>query len=212
MVMPAVNLAGQVFGYLTVLHRAPATQSKTKTARWICRCACGAIVERQSQYLRNTSRIYPRSCGCHHGNEKHRMSDTRPFRIWMGMRSRCTKPDDKDWRNYGARGITVCARWLESFSNFWDDMQAGYASNLTLDRIDVNGPYSPENCRWATSYDQANNTRYNKHIDTPKGRMTIAQAARTFGIKPVTLYARLARYKWDLDRALTMPVRRTSTT
>jgi hypothetical protein len=212
MVMPAVDLTGRVFGYLTVLHRAPIATAKTKTARWVCQCACGNVVERQSQYLRNTTRKYPRSCGCHHGNEMHKMSYSRPFRIWMGLRSRCTKPTDKDWKNYGARGITVCPQWLHSFETFWRDMQPGYADSLTLDRLDVNGPYSPDNCRWATTYQQANNTRYNRHIDTPKGRMTIAQAARAFGLKPVTLYARLTRYKWPLERALSTPGRTVSTT
>ena len=205
MVMPAVDLAGQKFGFLTVLQRAPQSQSKTKTARWLCRCDCGTVVERQSQYLRNKKRVHARSCGCHHGNESHKMSNTRQHKTWIAMRRRCMDPNDKDFKNYGARGVRVCDRWANSFENFWADMKDGYSDNLTLDRKDVNGPYSQENCRWATPIQQANNKRGNVILDTPKGVMTVAQAARAYGLKPVTLYARLNRYKWPLARALTEP-------
>ncbi len=205
MVMTVVDLIGQRFGFLTVLRRAPQSLARVKTARWVCVCDCGTVVERQSQYLRKKSRVYARSCGCRHGNETHKMTDTRPHRTWVAMRHRCSDPKNKDYKNYGARGITVCARWQESFENFWADMAAGYSADLTLDRVDVNGPYTPENCRWATAKQQSNNRRSNVMLDTPKGRMTTAQAAQVYGLKPVTLYARLNRYKWPLMRALTEP-------
>jgi hypothetical protein len=84
-------------------------------------------------------------------------------------------------------------------------MGPNYADTLTLDRIDVNGPYSPENCRWATPTEQANNTRFSVKIETPDGLMTITEAANHYGLKKVTLHARIRRYGWSIERALTTP-------
>lgn len=106
----------------------------------------------------------------------------------------------------------MCEPWLASFATFWLDMEAGYSDTLTLDRIDVNGPYRPENCRWATVKEQSNNTRKSRMLDTPKGLMTVTQAAEAYGLKTVTLHARLFRYGWELERALTTPGKPTSTT
>lgn len=203
---PAKDLTGQRFGYLTVIERNGTSTGKVQKARWLCKCDCGNTVTRESQYLRSKHRTTPRSCGCHHGNETHKMSYTPLFSVWTGMKRRCLQPKDKDWHNYGARGITVCERWRDSFENFYADLHEGYQKGLTLDRIDVNGPYSPENCRWATPEQQGNNTRTNVFIDTPKGRMTVSQAARAFGVKVVTLQARLWRYGWSVERALFEPV------
>lgn len=171
-------------------------------------------VVRESQSLRSIHRRKtPKSCGCQTGkwNVTHGMAETRAFKIWSGMKRRCANPADKDYKNYGARGITVCKRWAASFENFWADMKAGYADHLTLDRKNVNKGYSKANCRWATAQEQGNNTRVNRILETSKGPMTVAQAARAYGVKPVTLYARLARYGWPLQRALTTPGRRSST-
>ena len=118
------------------------------------------------------------------------------------MRSRCSNPSDKDYVRYGARGITVCKRWQNSFENFWADMADGYSDDLTLDRRNNDKGYSKSNCRWATPSEQASNTRTNHWLDTPHGRMTVTQAAEFYGIKSVTLYARLGRYNWPLERAL----------
>lgn len=202
MVMPAKDLTGQVFGFLTVTRRAGSSAGANKKARWECLCRCGRTVVRESQYLRTKNRTTVRSCGCLHGNQTHKMSKTRPYRIWVNMRRRCGDPRDKDWANYGGRGVTVCASWAESFDVFWQDVKAGYAPHLTLGRLDNDGPYSPQNCRWETPSEQARNRRSSRYLDTPKGRMTLEEAATAFGVKPVTLGARLDRYKWSLEKAL----------
>lgn len=132
------------------------------------------------------------------------MTNTVLYFKWAGMRERCYTPSCKDYKNWGARGITVCLRWRDSFLNFQADMAPTYKPGLTLGREDNNGPYSPENCRWETAKQQANNTRCNVFIETPKGRMTVKQAAEAYGIKPVTLHARLRRYGWTVDRALNL--------
>lgn len=207
MAMPAQDLTGMKFGYLTALRRNG--KDASNRARWLCVCVCGREVTRTSQYLRDLTRK-PRSCGCRHNNTDHGMTGTRPFRIWSHMRSRCLTPTDKDYKNYGARGVAVCKTWRDSFSTFWRDMQHGYADHLTLERIDNNGPYSKINCRWATVAEQAVNRRGNTFIDAPEGRVTLSQAARNRGMQTQTLCARLYRYKWTLTRALNTPVRTTS--
>ena len=204
---PAKDLTGQRFGYLTVISRAGTSTGKTKCATWLCQCDCGNQVVRVSQYLRKRQRTHPRSCGCHHGNETHKMSRTRVFSNYQNMIRRCHSPKGKDYRNYGARGITVCERWQESFENFWQDMGPTHQPGLTLDRVDNNGPYSPENCRWATVIAQSNNKRTNTMVDTPQGRMSLSDAAKAAGLAPGTVYNRLYTLGWPLEKALATPVR-----
>lgn len=160
MANPAIDLTGKRFGYLKVLSRAGTTAVFPYRAVWLCRCDCGNEVDRVSQSLRTKHRTNPRHCGCRHGEHliSHGMSDTRPFVIWTHMRRRCEKPDFKDYRNYGARGIKVCRRW-QKFENFWADMKKGYKPNLTLDRKNNDGNYTPRNCRWATAQQQRANQR-----------------------------------------------------
>ena len=129
------------------------------------------------------------------------MSNTPYYSNYHNMLGRCHNKKDKDFKNYGARGIAVCEIWKKSFTNFWEDMKGTYKKGLTLDRIDNNGPYSKENCRWASPVEQGNNTRNNVHIATSKGKMTVAQAALTFGIKSGTLRRRL-KAGWPIHLAL----------
>ena len=206
--MPAKDLTGLKFGYLTAIRRQGTTSHGCAT--WLCQCDCGAQVVRMSQYLRDSKRSGKKSCGCYHNNTKHGMTDSRPFRIWSNMRSRCLTPADKDYAQYGGAGISVCPSWAESFEAFWADMQPGYADHLTLDRIDGSKGYCKSNCRWATTQEQQNNRKNNVWLDTPKGRMTVSQAAKAYGLKVITLHARLFRYKWGLTRALNTPGRMTS--
>lgn len=206
MANPAKDLLGQKFGYLTVIRRAgTTTHCKTQKATWVCQCQCGNEVIRESQYLRAKYRTHPRSCGCHHGNETHKLSGSAGFNIWSKMKQRCQNPADKDWKHYGGRGITVCERWLQAFENFWADMGPTYQPGLTLDRIKNSRGYSKVNCRWATAQEQANNKRTNVHINTPEGELTVADAARRFGLKPITIYQRLARGNVDVLRPVASP-------
>lgn len=204
--MPAKDLTGQKFGYLTVIRREGTTTVGTQRATWLCQCDCGNEVVRVSQSLRLTTRPNGNHCGCRWGvwNKTHGLSTSRPYNTWAGMKLRCTDPKNKDWPNYGARGITVCPQWLESFEAFWADMQHGYEAHLTLGREDNDGPYNAQNCRWETSLQQGNNKRTSRIIETPAGAMTVANAAMFYGLKRITLYRRLDA-GWSVERAIVPP-------
>lgn len=112
--------------------------------------------------------------------------NTPAYRRWYNIKSRCTNPNNEKWALYGGRGITLCERWHD-FNAFLSDMGPRPSPQHTVDRIDVNGPYSPENCRWATPAEQANNKRTNVRI----GEKTLAQHARALGVTPETIKYRL---------------------
>lgn len=131
---------------------------------------------------------------------------TRLYNIWSNMKRRCFSETRRDYQWYGARGITVCPEWKNSFPAFmvWA-LESGYQDHLTLDRIDTNGPYAPWNCRWATRKDQANNRRSTRYITMDGRTQSIKQWADELGIEKTTLWRRFDN-GWPVERALTEPV------
>ena len=126
------------------------------------------------------------------------------YRAWVNMKTRCNNPNISYFNRYGGRGIKVCKKW-QSFDGFIDDMYDSYKDNLTLDRVDNNGNYCKENCRWATSREQAQNTRnIDKAIKIKYMGIkdTIKNWAEYFGIKRRTLSARIIDYKWSIEKSL----------
>jgi len=201
-----IDLTGNTFGRLTVIERA---ENAGKTTRWKCQCECGAetIVRQPDLKSGRTS-----SCGCLFSeqlaarNSKHGLSNTKLCSTWRAMKGRCYNPNCRAFKNYGGRGIGVCDEWrndLEAFYNW--SMANGYQDNLSIDRIDVNGDYSPNNCRWTTKIVQANNTRSNHLLEYEGRTQTIAEWSREVGIKQHTIVRRL-NLGWSVEKALKTPV------
>lgn len=135
---------------------------------------------------------------------RHGLSRTPLYKTWSSIIQRCTNPNNKEYHNYGGRGISVCSRW-EDYNSFHQDMSSGHKPGLQIDRIDNDGDYSPENCRWVTPSENNRNRRNNKIISTPKGDMTIAEASETFNLSHRTLSYRLA-HGWDLSKLFIPPL------
>lgn len=206
MVMPALDLTGQWFGYLQVCR--PAGLSAKGKTQWWCKCLCGNTTLRLTASLRSIRPTTVAHCGCRAKlvNVKHGMSQHRAYRIWTQVKRRCLDKTHKDYPNYGGRGITIDPRWAKSFAEFWADMQGGYAAHLTLGRKDNDLGYSRMNCRWETHAEQDSNKRTNRWLDTPKGRMTLSQAAEAYQLSPQLISYRL-KQGWPLIRALEQPAR-----
>ena len=125
--------------------------------------------------------------------------------IWYGVKHRTSNPDHCSFKNYGARGIDLCERW-QSAENFYQDMIGSYYPGLELDRIDNNNGYSPENCRWATPKQQANNRRSSRLITIDGKTKTLAQWAKDQNIKYSTVMQRIRAYKWPIKKALNIMI------
>lgn len=162
--MKAIDLTGQQFGRWTVIRRAYSKPGCE--ANWLCRCECGTIRVLVGSRLRSGN---SKSCGCWAAElsamrrTTHGQTNTRLYPIWNAMQNRCYKENHKEYHRYGGRGITVCPEWRENFLNFYEwAMANGYDENAprgqcTLDRIDNDNGYSPDNCRWVDMKTQANN-------------------------------------------------------
>lgn len=173
--------------------------------RWECRCDCGKTTYVDGYLLGRT-----KSCGClrersHliHGGTKNKAS-TREYAAWSTAKQRCTNPKNVRYEQYGARGITMCERWLTSFAAFVEDMGPA-PKGMTLERIDTNRGYEPTNCRWASRLEQANNKRTNHLIPVDGELVSIAEAARRLGVEYGTLNSRIQR-GWSAERAITAPL------
>ena len=162
------NLIGKRFGRLVVISRAP--NGRNWRTRWNCICDCGNQCTVSASHLKNG---HTQSCGClnkeitatrNKENRKYEYRNHRIYDCWKDMIKRCIQKDGHNAKNYALKGITVCEEWhdFECFQEW--ALNNGYADNLTLDRIDNNKNYCPENCRWATLKQQANNTSRNRII------------------------------------------------
>lgn len=184
---------------------------KINNQRWIMRCKCGNTFISQPS---GTSGIC-RECAIKLAADKKRIHGESPnskknasrlYRIWLGMKSRCNNPRVDSYPQYGGRGIKVCNEWNDYLAFKEWAISNGYCDNLSIDRIDTNGDYTPQNCRWATLVEQGNNKR-NNHLLTLDGKtQTMAEWSREVGIPYSTLKRRINNYGWTTRNALTIPV------
>lgn len=200
-----LNLIGQVFGRLTVISESDKIGEKIT---WLCQCSCGGFTICTTHNLR---RDHVKSCGClTHDNElrfTHRDSRSREYGIWVAMKKRCYNPATEGYKNYHDRGIAVCDRWLHSYENFLEDMGRRPNSKMTLDRTNNDGNYSPENCRWATREQQANNTRACRLVEYRGSKRNMKTWSTMYHMRYGTLANRLNTLKWDIEKALLTPVK-----
>lgn len=202
-----VSIGGR-FGRLHILSDAPRVRGKRKV---LCRCDCGTEKIIDAGSIRNGD---VRSCGClsreqvsvrsiTHG---HAVGGVLPseYVIWANMRYRCSNPKNKSFPRYGGRGIRVCERWDQSFAHFLEDMGRRPSPSHSIERINNGGHYEPENCRWATPVQQANNKRGNHVITIGERSQTIAQWAREIGIKPSIIRGRIYE-GWSEEDAVMRP-------
>lgn len=199
-----IDLTGQRFGRLGVIERVQTSRNRTF---WKCICDCG------NEKIVNGGDLvsgHTRSCGCYklermrEGSLRHGKSNTRLEHIWANMRSRCYNKKHKYYDNYGSRGIVVCNDWLISDNFYKWAENNGYADNLEIDRIDSNGNYCPENCRWVNKQVQNSNTRRNRYFIKDGKKLTLSECARELGCDETTILGRLSR-GWDEYRAITEP-------
>lgn len=205
------DFSGQKVGMLTVLSRISGASGGGNVV-WACVCDCGSFVARNSSRLSHSIRTGKKSnCGCEGSNKKHNLTykAKRLYMVWSSMKARCYRATCKDFKNYGGRGISVCDDWRNDFSSFYHwAMSTGYTEGIsTIERIDVDGNYCPENCTWIVNERQALNTRKVIFL-TAKGKtQSLSDWAAELGMRPNTIKTRL-RLGWLVDDALFKEVKR----
>lgn len=194
----SADIVGRRYGRLTVTSQAES--DARGRSKWNCKCDCGgtSCVMRENLTSGRTT-----SCGCYHRerlsevtrarNLTHGQTASSEHWVWGNMIQRCTNPNNHGYSDYGGRGIEVCDRWRNSFEAFAEDMGPRPTPQHSIERVDVNGPYSPANCRWATADAQSNNKRNSVRLDYHGQVVTPAQLSRMCGISEPALRSRLKR-------------------
>jgi len=208
-----IDLTGRRFGRLVVLYECD--ERKNGKVVWHCRCDCENEVNVRSGDLTSG---HTTSCGCYNrervveANTTHGMSrqeKTYPVYVaWKSMFWRCENPNNKWYKDYGGRGITVCDEWRNPVVFIDWALANGWRKGLSIDRIDNNGNYKPDNCHWVTRKENNRNKR-NNHLITFNGKtQPMSQWAEETGINYSVLRDRICQLRWSIERALTEPVRR----
>jgi hypothetical protein len=199
---------GKRYGRLVVIEEVFPRQinSHGRAVRFIvCKCDCGVVKQRRFNDMKLGKVV---SCGCTKRNKMklkmttHGMSGARPWRIWINLTQRIDNPNSTSYRYYGGRGVTIPKAWRK-FEGFWGDMEEGYKDSLSLDRIDNDGHYSKENCRWTTSKVQNRNSRHNIILTYGGRSMCVTEWSEETGISAPTIYGRISR-GWPHEKALTI--------
>ena len=207
---PLIDETGNQYGRLRVLKRA---ENLGRLVAWLCKCQCGQTTIVRAGHLQSG---HTTSCGCFSRERTsarnkihkttHGLRYTPEWAARTAMIQRCTNSKVANFHLYGGRGITVCKRWLAGCKAFYEDMGPRPSNEYSLDRIDNDGDYTPENCRWATKKEQAHNRRMNRNLTFRGKTQCIAAWAEELTMNYYTLWSRLDD-NWSVERALTEPVR-----
>lgn len=206
MATPVINVLGRRFGKVFVLER---FGSDKRGALWKCRCDCGKEFVSHGHVLASGK---SKSCGClaiertarmGAANKRHGMSGKTEYNIWLSMRARCNNPKAINYHLYGAKGIAVCARWENSFDDFYADMGPRPSKRHSVDRIDGAKGYQPDNCRWATLEEQARNKSTTHKIEWDGSVYTLKELIAKLDLSEQTVYGRI-RAGASIHQALTM--------
>lgn len=196
-----IDLSGQRFGKLTVISF---NKKENGHYYWNCVCDCGKECIKDGGKLRRNE---TKSCGCLRveKNSKHHDYKTRLYRIYNGMKYSCNLKTDTGYKWYGSRGIKVCEEWMKDYQSFknWA-LKNGYNDALSIERIDNDGDYEPNNCKWIPLREQPKHTRKTKQIEFNEKIYTMSGLAKEFNINRHTLYSRL-KNGWSIEKALTPP-------
>lgn len=203
------DLTGQKFNRLLVLYKT--SKSKSGHYYWLCKCDCGKEKEILGTHLIQGN---IKSCGCYNSElaskrakMKQKIPNKRLSHIWQSMKQRCYDENSISYKNYGKRGITICNEWLNNPTNFYDwAMANGYRENLTIDRIDVNGNYEPNNCRWVIWKKQCENKRNNVIIEYNGEKECVSYFIKKYNLNEFAIYDRLRR-GWSIKDAIEIPVK-----
>lgn len=214
--MKLIDLTGQRFGRLTVIKRVEdyITTKGNHYVQWLCKCDCGneKIIIGNSLKSKNGTK----SCGCISKEKsrdrllRHGLYNQRIYRTYKAMKERCYKKYNAKYNDYGGRGIIICDEWLgdNGFINFYNwAISNGYSENLTIDRIDTNGNYEPDNCRWVTNIEQQNNKRNNIKLFYNGRYVSLLELSKETNMNYNTIKSRICNYKWSVEKAISTPIK-----
>lgn len=204
-----IDITGQKFGRLTAINRAPNSGDRVK---WLFKCDCGnqIITDGASAKTGKT-----RSCGCLNNemriktNTKHGLSSKRIYGIYKSMIQRCHNSSNKKFKIYGGRGIKVCDEWLNDRMTFFEwAFKNGYNDDLTIDRVNGDKGYAPDNCKWATYAEQNRNTTQNFHVMIDGKDKILTDLAKEVGVDRGTLFYRIKKAGMTPEEAISVPIAR----
>lgn len=201
--------AGEKYGRLTVISEvAPQVWSGRKCRKFLCSCDCG---EKKEVLMKDFRSGAVKSCGCLHDTLPIKHGQARDgensitYKSWSAMRKRCLNPNAADYHCYGGRGIQICERWND-FAAFLEDMGDRPSQRHTIDRIDAEGDYTPDNCRWATPKQQGRNRNNNRMLTFNGETLCLSEWAERAGMSIQALRSRLDVCGYTVEEALTLPI------
>ena len=199
-----IDITGKKFNKLTVVERLQNDVGGIPV--WLCMCECGNFTRVRGKNLKNGS---VKSCGCilKNGTTKtHGLSRTKIYNTWSSMKARCFNPKSRSYKRYGARGITVCEQWKNSFEEFYSwSIQNGYNENLTIERINNDGNYCPENCKWIPQKEQCRNRSTNIEFEYMGKKHILIEWCEILNLDYKFIHNRIYKMGWSFEKSISTP-------